>query len=170
MRLPCPFSRPRRLPPPDRANNERANGSRDVKGLSGNLRWTNRSLSGPRRLNTRRLVGVTRIAAWIEPTVSLPEPPTKHRDDRAPLRPQADEQSLDLDGQVRASERSQAPRGLLQRLRRRRTMLATNQVRSRLRRIAADDLGTALTLCSPQTQWLIVQNAAADAFVPRLGR
>jgi hypothetical protein len=135
---------------------ERTTNAKSAEGLLGNLRWTDRSLSGQRRINTRRLVGAMRILAWIEPTASLPEPPTKHWHDRAPLRSQTDEQSLDLDGQARATERSQAPRGLRQRLRRRRTVLAANRVRSRLRRIAADDVRTAPTLCSPQTRWLIV--------------
>jgi hypothetical protein len=62
---------------------------------------------GPRRLNTRRLVGAARIAAWIEPLASLPKWDAEHSDDDAPLRPQADEQSLDLDGQLLALEISQ---------------------------------------------------------------
>jgi hypothetical protein len=134
---------------------ERTTNAKSAEGLLGIFGGLT-PLSGQRRINTRRLVGAMRILAWIEPTASLPEPPTKHWHDRAPLRSQTDEQSLDLDGQARATERSQAPRGLRQRLRRQRTRLATNRVRSRLRQIAADDLGTALTLCSPQTRWLIV--------------
>ena len=102
--------------------------------------WTDRSRVGTVLPQSRRLVGAARIAVWIEPPASLPERGAEHSDDRAPLRPQADEQSLDLDHQLRARERSQTLRGLWQRLRRRRTMLATNRAQSRLRRTGADGL------------------------------
>ena len=103
-------------------------------------------VSGPPCLKNWRFLGATRIAAWIEPPASLPERGAEHSHKRGPLHPKTDQQSSHLDGQIRATERSQAPRGLRQRLRRRRTMLATNRVQSPLRRIAADGLGTELTL------------------------
>jgi hypothetical protein len=102
-------------------------------------------IAEPPCLNSWGFLGETWIAAWIEPPASLPERGAEHSQERGPLHPKIDQQSSHLDGQICVIERSQAPRGPRQRLRRRRTRLATNRVQSRLRRIAADDLGTELT-------------------------
>src|ERR1700751_5314135 len=61
--------------------------------------------SRPRCLKSSRLLGVTR--AWIEPPASLPVRGAENLGERGPLRPRPDEQSSDLEDQLRALERSQ---------------------------------------------------------------